>query len=507
MRYLSILSLLLFLGLAFIRFAGRIFIQIRNNELFPTKESQNNVMIVGAGDAGTTILRELQNTSKIERNVVCFIDDDPKKTNTTILGVPVVGVKETIPENAKKYNIKEIIVAVPSLPRKEQQVLLKISEKTNCKVSFIPGIYQLVDGSVSVRSIRHVEITDLLGRGEIKVNLDEIMGYIENRVVLVTGGGGSIGSELCRQIADHHPKQLIILDIYENNAYDIQQELKRNKPNVNLLVLIASIRDKNKLEDIFKKYKIDIVFNAAAHKHVPLMETSPNEAIKNNVFGTLNLATLADKYKVKRFIQISTDKAVNPTNIMGASKRICEMIIQAIGKRSKSTEFVAVRFGNVLGSNGSVIPLFKQQIKEGGPVTVTDMNITRYFMTIPEAVMLVLQAGAYAKGGEIYVLDMGEPVRIYDLAESLIRLSGFKPHEDIQIKITGLRPGEKLYEERLMDEEGLKTTANGLINIAKPIEFNEETFFNELDLLYTEAYKESDSIKTIVKELVPTYKL
>ena len=507
MRYLSILSLLLFLGLAFIRFAGRIFIQIRNNELFPTKESQNNVMIVGAGDAGTTILRELQNTSKIERNVVCFIDDDPKKTNTTILGVPVVGVKETIPENAKKYNIKEIIVAVPSLPRKEQQVLLKISEKTNCKVSFIPGIYQLVDGSVSVRSIRHVEITDLLGRGEIKVNLDEIMGYIENRVVLVTGGGGSIGSELCRQIADHHPKQLIILDIYENNAYDIQQELKRNKPNVNLLVLIASIRDKNKLEDIFKKYKIDIVFNAAAHKHVPLMETSPNEAIKNNVFGTLNLATLADKYKVKRFIQISTDKAVNPTNIMGASKRICEMIIQAIGKRSKSTEFVAVRFGNVLGSNGSVIPLFKQQIKEGGPVTVTDMNITRYFMTIPEAVMLVLQAGAYAKGGEIYVLDMGEPVRIYDLAESLIRLSGFKPHEDIQIKITGLRPGEKLYEERLMDEEGLKTTANGLINIAKPIEFNEETFFNELDLLYREAYKESDSIKTIVKELVPTYKL
>ena len=507
MRYLSILSLLLFLGLAFIRFAGRIFIQIRNNELFPTKESQNNVMIVGAGDAGTTILRELQNTSKIERNVVCFIDDDPKKTNTTILGVPVVGVKETIPENAKKYNIKEIIVAVPSLPRKEQQVLLKISEKTNCKVSFIPGIYQLVDGSVSVRSIRHVEITDLLGRGEIKVNLDEIMGYIENRVVLVTGGGGSIGSELCRQIADHHPKQLIILDIYENNAYDIQQELKRNKPNVNLLVLIASIRDKNKLEDIFKKYKIDIVFNAAAHKHVPLMETSPTEAIKNNVFGTLNLATLADKYKVKRFIQISTDKAVNPTNIMGASKRICEMIIQTIGRKSKNTEFVAVRFGNVLGSNGSVIPLFKQQIKEGGPVTVTDMNITRYFMTIPEAVMLVLQAGAYAKGGEIYVLDMGEPVRIYDLAESLIRLSGFKPHEDIQIKITGLRPGEKLYEERLMDEEGLKTTANGLISIAKPLDFNEETFFNELDELYKAAYEESDSTKLIVKELVPTYKI
>ncbi|MBR4237565.1 polysaccharide biosynthesis protein [bacterium] len=507
MRYVAILSMLIFIGLSFIRFASRIFIQIRNNELFPTKESQNNVMIVGAGDAGTTILRELQNTSKIERNVVCFIDDDPKKLNTTVMGVPVVGLKESIPENAIKYNIKEIIVAVPSLPRKEQQVLLKIASKTNCKISFIPGIYQLVDGTVSVRSIRHVEITDLLGRGEIKVNLDEIMGYIENRVVLVTGGGGSIGSELCRQIADHHPKQLIILDIYENNAYDIQQELKRNKPNTNLLVLIASIRDKGKLEDIFKKYKIDIVFNAAAHKHVPLMETSPNEAIKNNVFGTLNLATLSDKYKVKRFIQISTDKAVNPTNIMGASKRICEMIIQTIGRKSKNTEFVAVRFGNVLGSNGSVIPLFKQQIKEGGPVTVTDMNITRYFMTIPEAVMLVLQAGAYAKGGEIYVLDMGEPVRIYDLAESLIRLSGFKPHEDIQIKITGLRPGEKLYEERLMDEEGLKTTANGLINIAKPLDFNEETFFNELDELYKAAYEESDSTKQIVKELVPTYKI
>ena len=507
LRYVTILSMFLLLFLSFVRFTTRLFVQIKNNELFTMKEKQNNVMIVGAGDAGTTILRELLNTDKIERNPVCFIDDDPKKTNTTIMGVPVVGVKETIPENAIKYNVKEIIVAVPSLPKKEQQVLLKIAEKTNCKVSFIPGIYQLVDGSVSVRSIRHVEISDLLGRGEIKVNLDEIMGYIEHRVVLVTGGGGSIGSELCRQIASHHPKQLIILDIYENNAYDIQQELKRSKPNVNLLVLIASIRDKGKLEDVFKKYKIDIVFNAAAHKHVPLMETSPNEAIKNNVFGTLNLATLSDKYKVKRFIQISTDKAVNPTNIMGASKRICEMIIQAIGKKSENTEFVAVRFGNVLGSNGSVIPLFKQQIKEGGPVTVTDMNITRYFMTIPEAVMLVLQAGAYAKGGEIYVLDMGEPVRIYDLAESLIRLSGFKPHEDIQIKITGLRPGEKLYEERLMDEEGLKTTANGLISIAKPIEFNEETFFEELKELYKSAYDESDTTKTIVKELVPTYKI
>ena len=511
MRYISILSLVLLLLTAFIRFSVRLFIQIRNNELFPQKENQNNVMIIGAGDAGTTILRELLNTTKIERNPVCLIDNNPQKVGTTILGIPVVGTNETIQENAKKFHVKEIIVAVPSISRKEQQALLKICEKTNCKVSIIPGLYQLVDGTVSIRSIRHVSISDLLGRGEIKVNLDEIMGYIENRVVLVTGGGGSIGSELCRQSASHYPKQLIILDIYENNAYDIQQELLRKMPYCNILVLIASIRDKGKLEDIFKKYNIDIVFNAAAHKHVPLMETSPNEAIKNNVFGTLNLALVSEKYHVKRFIQISTDKAVNPTNIMGASKRICEMIIQAIGRRQLSkgkcnTEFVAVRFGNVLGSNGSVIPLFKKQIAEGGPVTVTDKNITRYFMTIPEAVSLVLQAGAYASSGEIYVLDMGEPVRIYDLAETLIRLSGFKPHEDIQIKITGLRPGEKLYEERLMDEEGLKTTANGLINIANPLEFNEETFFAELDKLYIETYKESDSIKPIVKELVPTYK-
>ena len=332
------------------------------------------------------------------------------------------------------------------------------------------------------------------------------MGYIENNVVLVTGGGGSIGSELCRQIATHNPKQLIILDIYENNAYDIEQELKRRHPELNLLALIASIRDIGKMEDVFKKYKPDIVFNAAAHKHVPLMETSPNEAVKNNVFGTLNVARCADKYSTKVFVQISTDKAVNPTNIMGATKRICEMIIQTIGKHSKNTKFVAVRFGNVLGSNGSVIPLFEKQIAEGGPVTVTHKDIIRYFMTIPEAVSLVLQAGAYAKGGQIFVLDMGEPVKIYDLAYNLIKLSGLEPDVDIKIECTGLRPGEKLYEERLMDEEGMQKTDNGLINIANPIELDENLLWTTLDKLKAAAYAETAEMKFLVAQLVTTYK-
>ena len=507
LKFIVVDNVILAILLSFARFSIRLAIQVKNNDLFQKQPDNIHVMIVGAGDAGTMVARELINSEKVNKIPVCFIDDDEQKRQNSILGVPIVGGRDMIPEAVKKYDVKEIIVAIPSITRYETRQLLSICEKTNCQVDIIPGIYQLVNGTVSIRSIRHVEITDLLGRGEIKVNLDEIMGYIENRVVLITGGGGSIGSELSRQVAAHNPKRLIILDIYENNAYDIEQELKRNFPYLNLLVLIASIRDKNKLEDVFKKYKIDIVFNAAAHKHVPLMETSPNEAIKNNVFGTLNLAKLADEYKVKRFVQISTDKAVNPTNIMGASKRICEMIIQAIGRRSKNTEFVAVRFGNVLGSNGSVIPLFKKQIALGGPVTVTHREITRYFMTIPEAVTLILQAGAYAKGGEIYVLDMGEPVKIYDLAETLIRLSGFIPHKDIKIQVTGLRPGEKLYEERLMDEEGLKTTDNGLINIAKPIEFDEDKFFECLDRLCIEAYNESEGIKPIVKELVPTYKI
>ncbi|MBQ4053142.1 MAG: polysaccharide biosynthesis protein, partial [Clostridia bacterium] len=363
----------------------------------------------------------------------------------------------------------------------------------------------LATGQVTVATLRPVEVQDLLGREQVTVNLDEILGYIERKVVLVTGGGGSIGSELCRQIATHNPETLIILDVYENNAYEIEQELKRRHPELHLLTLIANIREKDKMRDVFSKYRPQIVFHAAAHKHVPLMETSPNEAVKNNVFGTLNVAQCADEFEVETFVQISTDKAVNPTNIMGATKRICEMIIQTIGKHSKKTKFVAVRFGNVLGSNGSVIPLFRKQIAEGGPVTVTHQDIIRYFMTIPEAVSLVLQAGAYAKGGQIFVLDMGEPVRIYDLAYNLIRLSGYEPNVDIDIVCTGLRPGEKLYEERLMEEEGLQQTANGLINIAKPIKLDEKNLWKTLDKLYTEAYGESEEMKKLVKELVPTY--
>ena len=354
--------------------------------------------------------------------------------------------------------------------------------------------------------MRHVDIQDLLGRDPVTVDINEIIGYIEGKVVLVTGGGGSIGSELCRQIASHNPERLIILDIYENNAYDIEQELKRKLPSLNLLTLIASVRDSGKIKDVFDKYRPQIVFHAAAHKHVPLMETSPNEAVKNNVFGTFNVARCADMYGVETFVQISTDKAVNPTNVMGATKRICEMIIQAYGRHSK-TKFVAVRFGNVLGSNGSVIPLFKKQIKDGGPVTVTHKDIIRYFMTIPEAVSLVLQAGAYAKGGQIFVLDMGEPVRIYDLAYNLIKLSGYEPNVDIKIVCTGLRPGEKLFEERLMDEEGMQKTPNGLINIAQPIQFDESNFWNMLNELYEAAYLETDRMKYLVRQIVPTYKV
>ena len=406
----------------------------------------------------------------------------------------------------EKYGIHEILITMPSAPKADIKRVYEICKQTNCKVKTLPGIYQIVNGDASVTALRDVQISDLLGRDQITVTLDEIMGYIENRVVLVTGGGGSIGSELCRQIATHSPKQLIILDIYENNAYEIEQELKRSHPELNLLTLIASIRDVGKMEDVFKKYSPEIVFNAAAHKHVPLMETSPNEAVKNNVFGTLNMARCADKFGSKVFVQISTDKAVNPTNIMGATKRICEMIVQTIGKHSKQTKFVAVRFGNVLGSNGSVIPLCERQIAEGGPVTVTHKDIIRYFMTIPEAVSLVLQAGAYAQGGQIFVLDMGEPVKIYDLAYNLIKLSGLKPGVDIEIVCTGLRPGEKLYEERLMDEEGMQKTPNGLINIANPIELDEEKLWATLGELKKAAYDETPDMKNLVARLVTTYK-
>ena len=398
----------------------------------------------------------------------------------------------------------EIYVAIPSAPAKERKKIIEICRETDCRIKVLPGIYQLLNGEVSVAKLREVQIEDLLGRDPIRVNLDEIMGYVQDKVILVTGGGGSIGSELCRQIAGHRPKQLIVFDVYENNAYDLQQELERTFPELNLTVLIGSVRNTHRIETVFETYRPDIVYHAAAHKHVPLMENSPNEAIKNNVFGTYKTARAAGRYGAKRFVLISTDKAVNPTNIMGASKRMCEMVVQMMDRRYK-TEFVAVRFGNVLGSNGSVIPLFRKQIAEGGPVTVTHPDIIRYFMTIPEAVSLVLQAGAYAKGGEIFVLNMGEPVRILDLAKNLIRLSGYVPNEDIMIEFTGLRPGEKLYEEMLMDEEGMQDTPNKLIHIGKPIEFDEEEFQKQLDELYEIANQDSDHIKEAVQRIVPTY--
>ena len=395
-------------------------------------------------------------------------------------------------------------MAIPSAPAKERKKIIEICRETDCRIKVLPGIYQLLNGEVSVAKLREVQIEDLLGRDPIRVNLDEIMGYVQDKVILVTGGGGSIGSELCRQIAGHRPKQLIVFDVYENNAYDLQQELERTFPELNLTVLIGSVRNTHRIETVFETYRPDIVYHAAAHKHVPLMENSPNEAIKNNVFGTYKTARAAGRYGAKRFVLISTDKAVNPTNIMGASKRMCEMVVQMMDRRYK-TEFVAVRFGNVLGSNGSVIPLFRKQIAEGGPVTVTHPDIIRYFMTIPEAVSLVLQAGAYAKGGEIFVLNMGEPVRILDLAKNLIRLSGYVPNEDIMIEFTGLRPGEKLYEEMLMDEEGMQDTPNKLIHIGKPIEFDEEEFQKQLDELYEIANQDSDHIKEAVQRIVPTY--
>ncbi len=463
------------------------------------------VMIVGGGSAGSSLIKEMQTSDKIFYKPVCIADDNPEMQRKHISDVKIAGTTYDVKRLAEEYRVQEIFITMPSVDKKHLSEVVKRCQECNCPVKILPGMYQLATGQVTVATLRPVEVQDLLGREQVNVNLDEILGYIERKVVLVTGGGGSIGSELCRQIATHNPETLIILDVYENNAYEIEQELKRRHPELHLLTLIANIREKDKMRDVFSKYRPQIVFHAAAHKHVPLMETSPNEAVKNNVFGTLNVAQCADEFEVETFVQISTDKAVNPTNIMGATKRICEMIIQTIGKHSKKTKFVAVRFGNVLGSNGSVIPLFRKQIAEGGPVTVTHQDIIRYFMTIPEAVSLVLQAGAYAKGGQIFVLDMGEPVRIYDLAYNLIRLSGYEPNVDIDIVCTGLRPGEKLYEERLMEEEGLQQTANGLINIAKPIKLDEKNLWKTLDKLYTEAYGESEEMKKLVKELVPTY--
>ena len=468
-------------------------------------KTSNNVMIIGAGEATNVIMREIQNSSYLANsNIACIIDDDRRKVGKYIRGVKVIGTRDKIKEAAKLYDIDEIIFAIPSASNEVKRDILNICKETDCTLKILPGVYQMVDGEINVNSIRNVDVLDLLGRDPIEVDIESIMGYVKDKVIMVTGGGGSIGSELCRQLVSHKPKQLIIFDIYENNAYDIQQELKINYPDANVVTLIGSIRNVSRLESVFAQYKPDIVYHAAAHKHVPLMEVSPDEAVKNNVVGTWNVARMADKYGVKKFVMISTHKAVNPTNVMGATKRICEMIVQTYNEISK-TDFVAVRFGNVLGSNGSVIPLFKRQIEAGGPVTVTDPNIIRYFMTIPEAVSLVLQAGAYAKGGEIFILDMGEPVKIDDLAKNLIRLSGYTLGVDMEIKYTGLRPGEKLYEELLMKEEGLQETDNKLIHIGKPIEFDKENFFDNLEKLKEEAYSETGNIRELIKEVVPTY--
>ncbi len=498
------LYMFLMISLTFVsRFSYRFLRGVKHKNA--NRSNATNVMVIGAGEAGNIIVREILNSHYSTMSLKCLIDDSQDKWGKYIQGVKVVGGREQIPEAVEQYDIDEIIVAIPSLSRAQMKGILDICKETKCKMRTLPGIYQLVNGEVSVSKLHDVEVEDLLGRDPVKVDLDSIIGYVQGKVVCVTGGGGSIGSELCRQIAGHHPRQLILIDIYENSAYDVQQELRRRYPDLDLVVLIASVRNEKRINWIFDKYRPDIVYHAAAHKHVPLMEVSPCESIKNNVFGTFNTAMAAAACGTERFVMISTDKAVNPTNIMGASKRICEMIIQVFN-RHYACNFVAVRFGNVLGSNGSVIPLFKKQIAAGGPVTVTDPNIIRYFMTIPEAVSLVLQAGAYARGGEIFILDMGEPVRILDLAENLIKLSGYKVGEDIKIVFTGLRPGEKLYEEMLMNEEGMKDTANRQIHIGKPLEINEEKFFVQLQRLKEAAYEESPAIRELVREIVPTYR-
>lgn len=463
------------------------------------------IMVIGAGEAGRMLIREFADSRYLSGKIVCLIDDNPSKHSKILAGVPIVGDRYSIPEMIKRYAIDRIIYAIPSSDAKTRRDILKICSTTKCEVQTIPGMYQLINEDVSVSKLKKVEIQDLLGREPIQINIDEIRKYISGKVIMVTGGGGSIGSELCRQIAKSNPKQLLIFDIYENNAYDIQMELKRKYPALDLVVLIGSVRNTARLDVVLGKYRPEIVFHAAAHKHVPLMEDSPNEAIKNNVFGTYKMAQAAVKYGVKKFVLISTDKAVNPTNIMGASKRLCEMVVQMMNRES-DTEFVAVRFGNVLGSNGSVIPLFEKQIAQGGPVTVTHPDITRFFMTIPEAVSLVLQAGYYAKGGEIFVLDMGEPVKIDSMARDLIRLSGFEPDVDIAVVYTGLRPGEKLYEELLMEEEGLQDTENKLIHIGKPIEMDDEKFKEQLKRLEAAYKTEAGNMKDIVAEIVPTYK-
>lgn len=532
-----------------IRFGYR-FVNLERAKREKTEKSahvKHHVMVIGAGAAGMTVLRELHNSRELTSRACCVIDDNPNKWNRFIEGTPIVGGRDTILENAEKYDIDTIMLTMPSASAKDKRDILNICKETHCELKSLPGIYQLANGEVLLSKMKSVAIEDLLGRDQIKVDMAEIFNRLKGKTILVTGGGGSIGSELCRQIAAHEPKQLIIFDVYENNAYEIEQELRRKyKDRLNLVVLIGSVRDTRRIDMVFEKFRPDIVYHAAAHKHVPLMETSPNEAIKNNVVGTYKTAYAALKYGAQKFVLISTDKAVNPTNIMGASKRLCEMVIQSmdvisrtgknnllpllhahrdvddpmdradvgvgndvqedtVSKAKNRTQFVAVRFGNVLGSNGSVIPLFKKQIEAGGPVTVTHPDIVRYFMTIPEAVSLVLQAGTYAAGGEIFVLDMGEPVKIDSLARNLIKLSGFEPDVDIKISYSGLRLGEKLYEEKLMAEEGLKKTDNDLIHIGQPIPFDTEKFLRQLETLAAESYENSDHIVELVESIVTTF--
>ena len=471
------------------------------------KEEKIRVMVIGAGEMGSMVIKEMQNAPESRSIPVCAIDDDASKKGIRIHGVKVVGGRESIPRMVVRYGVDQILFANPSVKNIEKQQILSICAKTGCQLKTLPALYEMVEEGENARyPIRDIDILDLLGRDEINLNVEEISGYLTGKTVLVTGGGGSIGSELCRQISHFHPKRLIIFDIYENNAYDVQNELLMRHKNLNLEVLIGSVRDKNRVDHVFEVCRPDVVFHAAAHKHVPLMELSPGEAVKNNVFGTLNVAQAADRYGTRRMVLISTDKAVNPTNVMGATKRICELIIQYYSRRSTHTEFVAVRFGNVLGSNGSVIPLFKKQIASGGPVTITHPDIIRYFMTIPEAARLVIQAGGMAKGGEIFVLDMGKPVKILDLARNMIRLSGFEPDVDIRIEYIGLRPGEKLYEELLLDSEGkCEKTKHDLIYIGNPIPFDEETFLQDLEKLRACAGVDNVRMMELIHELVPTY--
>ena len=524
-----------FLFLLGIRFSFR-FVQLMKNRHAPAGPGAKRVMLIGAGNAAQSILRDMSRAKEVQDKIVCIIDDNPNKWKRSIDGIPIVGGRDDILLAAEKYKIDEIYIAIPSATIQQRRDILAICSETGCKLKQLPGLYQLVNGEVTVSVMKEVSIEDLLGREPVKANLEEVFSFIHGKTVLVTGGGGSIGSELCRQIAGHGPKQLIIFDIYENNAYDIQLELRDKYPELNLVTLIGSVRDSRRVFQVFETYKPEIVYHAAAHKHVPLMEDSPCEAIKNNAIGTYKTAYAAMIHGCERFVLISTDKAVNPTNVMGASKRLCEMVIQSFDKKIKAgraneipqlfthdgpenadkdgdgkvfegikTEFVAVRFGNVLGSNGSVIPIFKKQIEKGGPVTVTHPDIIRYFMTIPEAVSLVMLAGTYAHGGEIFVLDMGSPVKIDTLARNLIKLSGFKPDVDIEIQYTGLRPGEKLYEEKLMAEEGMKTTANEKIFIGCPIEFNEDEFFSNLNPLMLAAYSNKDNIRELIMRMVSSY--